>query len=146
MTSLFATRYALWISHEQTTNRLQQAAPAEWPLLPCDQRRRRQAGVHLRDDLASRRRHYRRHRRHRGARRAAATLPPATSYAILYRRKRWQMAKARNGDQPRTKAGAESAKPMSGAAGFREEATPFVATLIDPSGVVAVDRVADAFS
>ena len=56
------------------------------------------------------------------------------------------MAKARNGDQPRTKAGAESAKPMSGAAGFREEATPFVATLIDPSGVVAVDRVADAFS
>ena len=35
---------------------------------------------------------------------------------------------------------------MSGAAGFREEATPFVATLIDPSGVVAVDRVADAFS
>ena len=56
------------------------------------------------------------------------------------------MAKARSGGQPRTKAGAERAKPMSGAAGFREEATPFVATLIDPDGVVAVDRVADAFS
>jgi Protein of unknown function (DUF2384) len=29
--------------------------------------------------------------------------------------------------------------------GFREGATPFVATMIDPKGVVAVDRVADAF-
>jgi hypothetical protein len=29
--------------------------------------------------------------------------------------------------------------------GFREEAAPFVATLLDPAGVLAVDRVADAF-
>jgi hypothetical protein len=34
---------------------------------------------------------------------------------------------------------------MSGGPGFREEATPFVATLLDPNGVVAVGRVADAF-
>ena len=43
------------------------------------------------------------------------------------------------------KPGAGSAKPTSGAAGFREEATPFVATLLDPAGVLAADRVADAF-
>lgn len=30
--------------------------------------------------------------------------------------------------------------------GFREHATPFVATLFDPSGVLAPDRVAEAFS
>jgi hypothetical protein len=29
--------------------------------------------------------------------------------------------------------------------GFREEGTPLVATLLDPAGVLAVDRVADAF-
>lgn len=29
--------------------------------------------------------------------------------------------------------------------GFAEEGTPFVATLLDPAGVLAVDRVADAF-
>lgn len=33
----------------------------------------------------------------------------------------------------------------SGASGFGEAATPFVATMLDPSGVLAVDRVADAF-
>ena len=55
------------------------------------------------------------------------------------------MAKARRGRPPRTGADVENAKPMSGAAGFREEAAPFVATLLDPNGVVAVDRVADAF-
>jgi len=54
------------------------------------------------------------------------------------------MPKARG--RPKGKAGAESAKPMSGGSGFREEATPFVATLIDSSGVIAVDRVAGAFS
>jgi Protein of unknown function (DUF2384) len=36
-------------------------------------------------------------------------------------------------------------QPVSGAAGFREAATPFVTTLLDPDGVLAVDRVADAF-
>ena len=46
----------------------------------------------------------------------------------------------------KAEAGAESAKPKSGTAGFREEATPFVATLLDPAGVLAVDRVAAAFS
>src|SRR5262249_25848793 len=32
-----------------------------------------------------------------------------------------------------------------GVAGFGEEATPFVATLLDPAGILAADRVADAF-
>jgi hypothetical protein len=45
----------------------------------------------------------------------------------------------------KTKASAGSAKPTSSPPGFREEATPFVATLLDPAGVLAVDRVADAF-
>jgi Protein of unknown function (DUF2384) len=55
------------------------------------------------------------------------------------------MLKARHGRRPQADAGAESAKPPSRAAGFREEAMPFVATLLEPNGVVAVDRVADAF-
>jgi len=42
--------------------------------------------------------------------------------------------------QARSRAGRPPAMP-----GFGEEATPFVATLLDPNGVVAVDRVADAF-
>src|SRR5690242_10529498 len=54
------------------------------------------------------------------------------------------MPKARRG-RPKAKAGVASAKPMSGASGFQEEATPFVAALLDPSGIIAVDRVADAF-
>jgi hypothetical protein len=59
--------------------------------------------------------------------------------------KEMAMPKARRG-RPKAKAGAESAKPMSGGSGFREEATtPFVAKLLDPHGVVAADRVADAF-
>ena len=33
----------------------------------------------------------------------------------------------------------------SGRPGFHEGATPFVTTLLDPAGVLAVDRVADAF-
>ncbi|MBV8825073.1 MAG: DUF2384 domain-containing protein [Hyphomicrobiales bacterium] len=37
------------------------------------------------------------------------------------------------------------AQPLSGPAGFRETSTPFVATLLDPAGVLDVDRVADAF-
>jgi hypothetical protein len=55
------------------------------------------------------------------------------------------MSKARHGRRPQADAGAGSAKPTPGAAGFREEAMPFVATLLEPNGVVAVDRVADAF-
>ena len=55
------------------------------------------------------------------------------------------MAKARSAGRPRTKAGAGSAKRTSSPPGFREEATPFVATMIDPKGVFAVDRVAVAF-
>ena len=35
-----------------------------------------------------------------------------------------------------------AAGPISG---FREQATPFFANLLDPAGVLAVDRVADAF-
>src|ERR1043166_2951368 len=55
------------------------------------------------------------------------------------------MAKARNAGPPRTKAGAANAKPTSRPPGFREEATPFVASLLDPNGVIAIDRVAAAF-
>jgi len=55
------------------------------------------------------------------------------------------MSKTRRGRPTKAEAGAETVKPTSGGAGFREEATPFVATLIDPNGVIAVDRVADAF-
>ena len=55
------------------------------------------------------------------------------------------MTKARSVGRPRTKVGAGNAKPTSSAPGFREEATPFVATMIDPSGVIAAERVADAF-
>jgi Protein of unknown function (DUF2384) len=33
----------------------------------------------------------------------------------------------------------------SGVRGFGEEATPFVATLLEPDGFIAVDQVADAF-
>ena len=55
------------------------------------------------------------------------------------------MAKAANAGRPPKKADAANAKPTPSAAGFREEATPFVATLLDSHGVVAVDRVADAF-
>lgn len=47
--------------------------------------------------------------------------------------------------RPRPVAEAASAKPAPDPAGFREEATPFVATLLDPAGVFAIDRVADAF-
>jgi hypothetical protein len=54
------------------------------------------------------------------------------------------MAKARSGWPP-TKAGVRTAKPAPSPPRFREDATPFVATMIDPNGVVAVDRVADAF-
>jgi len=46
------------------------------------------------------------------------------------------------------KAERPDAAPMRGSpapSGFREETTPFVATLLDPAGVLAVDRVADAF-
>jgi antitoxin Xre/MbcA/ParS-like protein len=55
------------------------------------------------------------------------------------------MPKARNGGRRRTEAGTENAKTMSSASGFREEAAPFVASLLDAKGILAVDRVADAF-
>jgi hypothetical protein len=55
------------------------------------------------------------------------------------------MTKPRRGRPTKAQARAETLNPTSGAVGFREEATPFVATLIDPQGVIAVDRVADAF-
>jgi len=55
------------------------------------------------------------------------------------------MPKIRRARRPKATAGAESEKPKSAAPGFREEATPFVATLLDPAGVIAVDRVTDAF-
>ena len=45
----------------------------------------------------------------------------------------------------RAEVNARRAKPTPSPPGFREDATPFVATMIDPNGVVAVDRVADAF-
>jgi len=55
------------------------------------------------------------------------------------------MSKAHHARRPKARPGAESTKPKSGGTGFREEATPFVATLIDANGVIAVDHVADAF-
>jgi Protein of unknown function (DUF2384) len=59
--------------------------------------------------------------------------------------KEMAMVKSRR-HRPQVKVGGKNAKEILGAAGFREEARPFVATLIDSNGVVAVDRVADAFS
>ena len=55
------------------------------------------------------------------------------------------MKKARAGREP-LKTSADAANPTSGTAGFHEEAIPFVATLLDPAGVLAPDRVAEAFS
>jgi hypothetical protein len=55
------------------------------------------------------------------------------------------MSKIRRERRTQAEVGAEGPKAISAAAGFREEATPFVATLLDPAGVLAVDRVADAF-
>lgn len=54
------------------------------------------------------------------------------------------MSKSRNASRPKPKVGAASDERTSGAA-FREESTPFVATLLDSAGVVAVDRVAKTF-
>ena len=54
------------------------------------------------------------------------------------------MSKAGRKPQP-LKTDSQTANPPSGMAGFREQATPFVATLFDPEGVVAIDRVGDAF-
>jgi Protein of unknown function (DUF2384) len=45
----------------------------------------------------------------------------------------------------KTKASAGNAKPTSSPPGLGEKAMPFVATLLDPKGVIAVDRVAEAF-
>jgi hypothetical protein len=53
------------------------------------------------------------------------------------------MAKTRSTHRP--KPAITSAKPASGPPGFREQATPFAAELLDPAGVLAADTVADAF-
>ena len=55
------------------------------------------------------------------------------------------MRKAPSMRRPKPASGSASAKPMSGPPGFREEAIPFVAALLNPVGVLDVDRVADAF-
>jgi Protein of unknown function (DUF2384) len=55
------------------------------------------------------------------------------------------MSKTRSLPRSKTKPAAAGAQPSSGTAGFREASTPFVATLLDPAGVLDVDRVADAF-
>src|ERR1043166_5093453 len=55
------------------------------------------------------------------------------------------MARTHNVRRRRPKAGAKNSKPTSMPPGFREDAMPFVATLLDPNGVIAVERVADAF-
>jgi hypothetical protein len=54
------------------------------------------------------------------------------------------MAKATGARKRSSQARSRANRPPA-MLGFGEEATPFVATLLDPNGVVAVDRVADAF-
>jgi hypothetical protein len=54
------------------------------------------------------------------------------------------MAKTTGARKRRAQAPSRANRPQS-LAGFGEEAMPFVATLLEPNGVVAVDRVADAF-
>jgi len=54
------------------------------------------------------------------------------------------MSKAGRKRQP-PKADSQTVNPTSGTVGFREDATRFVTALFDPSGVVAIDRVGDAF-
>ena len=55
------------------------------------------------------------------------------------------MSEPGRGRPSRAETNARRAQPTPSVPGFREAATPFVATMIDPKGVVAVDRVADAF-
>lgn len=55
------------------------------------------------------------------------------------------MRKPRNVHQPKPQPGAATPEPTSGPAAFREQATPFVTELLDPLGVLDVDRIADAF-
>jgi hypothetical protein len=55
------------------------------------------------------------------------------------------MRKTRAVQPSKPKSGAAGAQALPSAAGFREVGTPFVTTLLDADGVLAVDRVADAF-
>ena len=55
------------------------------------------------------------------------------------------MAKASRVRKPKAPARPSGDIRPSGIPGFGEEARPFVATLLDPAGVVSADRVADAF-
>jgi hypothetical protein len=56
------------------------------------------------------------------------------------------MGKTQKARRPKPKPEpAAGARALSGSAGFREVGTPFVTTLLDADGVLAVDRVADAF-
>src|ERR1700745_4047944 len=55
------------------------------------------------------------------------------------------MAKATGARKSKTQAPPSAGVPPSARPGFGEEATPFVATLLDSAGVLEVDRVADAF-
>jgi hypothetical protein len=55
------------------------------------------------------------------------------------------MAKATSARRSKAQARPSSNAKPSGVPGFGEESTPFVATLLEPSGVLAADRVADAF-
>jgi antitoxin Xre/MbcA/ParS-like protein len=55
------------------------------------------------------------------------------------------MRKARGMRRPKAAAGKAGAKPPAAPPGFREEAAPFAVTLLDPAGVLAPDRVAEAF-
>jgi hypothetical protein len=66
-------------------------------------------------------------------------------YAIFYRQRRWQMAKATRARKGKAQPLPSSGTTPSGMPGFGEESTPFVATLLEPSGVLAADRVANAF-
>jgi hypothetical protein len=55
------------------------------------------------------------------------------------------MRKASRERRPAPETGPGREQPTSSAPGFGEEAMPFVAALLDPKGVIAVDRVAEAF-
>jgi hypothetical protein len=55
------------------------------------------------------------------------------------------MAKATGARKGKAQARTSGDTRPSGVPGFGEESTPFVATMLDPSGVLAADRVADAF-
>jgi antitoxin Xre/MbcA/ParS-like protein len=55
------------------------------------------------------------------------------------------MAKATGARKSKRLAPSSGDTRPSGSPGFGEEATPFVATLLDPAGILETDRVAEAF-